>query len=164
MHRAEGTEKLYGFIVEEVDGNSVRPDAIAETYIDKRLIRIPNFSHLSGIFRANYRDALDRLKGYILGHEVEVEAKARPGSEEEHSAFERNYLESLREKGALFEYLFGLVTHKMRHDNGDETGFTERIWDNYIEPKLKEYGDIINQTGLEEIATEALMPVRQEIR
>ena len=154
----ERARDLFGFDVEEVNGNHVSSKNIAETRFrsnGRHEIKVPNFRNLSWRFWEKYGGIINALRHYILGHEVEVEAMREPRNEAEHTAFELDYLETLRENGEMLPYLTGLATHKLRLKYGDRTGFSSRIV-NYVNQKVRKYAEKIE--AIEPIIEEALDP------
>jgi len=167
MKMNEMTKKLYGetgdcsehdlFRIEEVHGNSVSARNIAETDFDNKVIRIPTFKNLSRTFREKYADVIEGLRYYLFGHEAEVEAtrmsQYERRSEDLHSKFEREYLETLRTEGKMLPYVIGLATHNLRLKNGDSTGFSSRIV-TYLNEKTRKYADSVKT--IEPVVEQAL--------
>jgi len=150
------------FPIIEVDSNRVSEDALAETDFSERLIRKPTFrkakealmkkySHVSG-FVGNI---VDNISEYLLGHEFREAENGRPLEGLEHSLVEKDYLETLREEGRWMAYFAGIAMHKLRLDNGDNTGFSGRIA-GYINSKIRKHAEELR--FIEPVVEEALSP------
>ncbi len=152
--------------IENVDGNYVDPEGDNIAIFDEgtNTAIIPNFSNISLYMKgvpSHVRDffkayVIDPLRRYVLGHEIQVEAYMNPQTEREHSLYEREYLESLRESGQMLTYLVGLSTHKLRLKYGDRTGFSSGIR-TYLDDKIRKYAKVIEK--IEPMVELALEPV-----
>jgi hypothetical protein len=111
-------KELFNYRIEEVPGNQLDEDTLGITDFDKKAIRIPDFR----------TKGFHPIKNYIKGHELYVEALGRPGNEDEHSLYESEYLDFLKDNDYRQEYLTGLALHKLRNRYGDREGFSGKVF------------------------------------
>ncbi len=130
-----------GYRIEEVPGYQVSDDAVAETYFNDKIIRIPDYGR-SGEWTP--------LKKYVLGHEVLVEACGRPRNDREHAKLEKDYLKELRDSRNWREFFTGLAMHKLRNKHGERKWF--RTIAGFLDNQVREYRNDVDGWAIPKIA------------
>lgn len=143
MDQKKAMESLYGFRIEELKDRSTVDSKghLGMTDFGKKRILIPGFGDVLREY-PKLGQIADLVQKYILGHEIEVEAYGRPRGEKDHSMKEMQYLEGLRERGEMPEYMAGIAMHSLRMKYGDRTGFSTYIKD-YVEKGKKRFAEYV---------------------